>query len=112
VWKLALAQEYLEETYGVEYSIPCRRRLLKKGVGYQKPCWKAAEADEDEQEAFHDELKKRQEMDPTVVYMDRSKKFVQIEPRAARKPRGTRPSVELSDHRDWTCLLGPITGRC
>ena len=24
-------------------------------------------------------------------------------------PRGTRPSVELSGQRDWTCLLGAIT---
>ena len=55
----ALAQDYLEETYGVEYSIPSCRRLLKEaGLSYQKPRRKAAEADEDEQEAFHDELKK------------------------------------------------------
>jgi transposase/DNA-binding PadR family transcriptional regulator len=30
--------------------------------------------------------------------------------RAAWFPRGTRPSVELSGQRDWTCLLGAITG--
>ena len=58
-WTPALAQDYLEETYGVEYSIPSCRRLLKEaGLSYQKPRRKAAEADEDEQEAFHDELKK------------------------------------------------------
>jgi transposase len=58
-WTPALAQEYLEETYGVEYSIPSCRRLLKEaGLSYQKPRRSAAEADEDEQEAFHDELKK------------------------------------------------------
>jgi transposase len=58
-WTPALAQEYLEETYGVEYSIPSCRRLLKEaGLSYQKPRRKAAEADEDEQETFHEELKK------------------------------------------------------
>jgi transposase len=58
-WTPALAQDFLEETYGVEYSIPSCRRLLKEaGLSYQKPRRKAAEADENEQEAFHDELKK------------------------------------------------------
>jgi len=58
-WTPALAQDYLEETYGVEYSIPSCRRLLKEaGLSYQKPRRSAAEADETEQEAFHDELKK------------------------------------------------------
>ena len=49
-------------------------------------------------------------MDVTVVCIAQIKKSVQIEPRAARKPRSTRPSVELSGHRDWTCVLGAITG--
>jgi len=58
-WTPALAQQYLEETYGVQYSIPSCRRLLKEaGLSYQKPRRSAAEADDDEQEAFHDELKK------------------------------------------------------
>jgi len=58
-WTPALVQEYLEETYGVDYSIPSCRRLLKEaGLSYQKPRRRAAESDEDEQEAFHDELKK------------------------------------------------------
>ena len=34
---------------------------------------------------------------------------MQVEPRAAWFPRGTRPTVELSGQRDWTCLLGAIT---
>jgi transposase len=58
-WTPALVQEYLEETYGVEYSIPSCRRLLKEaGLSYQKPRRKAAEAEETEQEEFYDELKK------------------------------------------------------
>ncbi len=58
-WTPALAQEYLEETYGVEYSIPSCRRLLKEaGLSYQKPRRSAAEADDNEQEAFHEKLKK------------------------------------------------------
>jgi len=58
-WTPALAQEFLEDTYGVEYSIPSCRRLLKEaGLTYQKPRRTAAESDEDEQEEFHDEFKK------------------------------------------------------
>ncbi len=58
-WSPAVAQEYLQETYNVEYSIPSCRRLLKEaGLSYQKPRRSAAEADEGEQEEFHDELKK------------------------------------------------------
>ena len=48
-------------------------------------------------------------MDATVVCIDQTKKSVQVEPRAAWFPRGTRPSVELSGQHDWTCLLGAIT---
>ena len=58
-WTPALVQEYLQETYGVEYSIPSCRRLLKEaGLSYQKPRRSAAEADENKQEEFRDELKK------------------------------------------------------
>jgi len=58
-WTPALVQEFLEETYGVEYSLPSCRRLLKEaGLSYRKPRRSAAGADEDEQKAFHDELKK------------------------------------------------------
>ncbi|MFC7197819.1 IS630 family transposase [Halosimplex aquaticum] len=110
-WTPALVQQFLEETYGVEYSYPSCRRLLKEaGLSYQKPRRSAAEADEDDQEEFHEEFsKKRREMDATVVCIDQTKKSVQVEPRAAWFPRGTRPSVELSGQRDWTCLLGAIT---
>ncbi len=58
-WTLALVQQYLDETYDVEYSIPSCRRLLKEvRLSYQKPCRTAAEAEADEQETFHEELKK------------------------------------------------------
>jgi len=68
-WTPAFVQQFLDETYGVEYSLPSCRRLLKEaGLSYQKPRRSAAEADESEQEVFHDELKKKQqEMDATVV---------------------------------------------
>jgi hypothetical protein len=39
-------------------------------------------------------------MDATIVCIDQIKKSVQVEPRAAWFPRGTRPSVELSGQRD------------
>ena len=58
-WTPALVQEFLEETYSVEYSSPSCRRLLKEaGLSYQKPRRAAAEADESDREQFHDDLKK------------------------------------------------------
>ncbi len=58
-WTPALVQQYLEDAYDVEYSIPSCRRLLKEaGLSYQKPRRTAAEADETEQEEFRDEFKK------------------------------------------------------
>ncbi len=58
-WTPVLVKEFLEETYGVEYSLPSCRRLLKEaGLNYQKPRRSATESDEDDQEAFHDEIKK------------------------------------------------------
>ncbi len=58
-WTPALAQQFLDEMFSVEYSLPSCRRLLKEaGLSYQKPRRSAAEADESEQERFHDELKK------------------------------------------------------
>jgi transposase len=58
-WTPALVQNYLRDTYDVEYSIPSCRRLLKEaGLSYQKPRRSAAESDETEQEEFRDDLKK------------------------------------------------------
>ena len=58
-WTPALVQQFLKDTYGVEYSYPSCRRLLKEaGLTYQKPRRTAAEADEDDRDEFHDELKK------------------------------------------------------
>ncbi len=58
-WTPALVQQYLDETYNVEYSIPSCRRLLKEaGLSYQIPRRTAAEADAEEEETFREELKK------------------------------------------------------
>ena len=58
-WTPALVQEFLQETYDVEYSYPSCRRLLKEaGLSYQKPRRTAAEAEESDQDEFHDEVKK------------------------------------------------------
>lgn len=58
-WTPALVQDFLEETYGVEYSSPSCRRLLKEaGLSYQKPRRTAAESEESDQDEFHDEFKK------------------------------------------------------
>jgi len=47
----ALAQQYLEETYGVKYSyLSCWRLLKEAGLSYQKPRRTADEAQESDQE--------------------------------------------------------------
>jgi len=57
-WTPALAQEYLQETYGVEYSVPsCRRLLTEAGLSFQKPRRSTAESDENEQDEFYDEIR-------------------------------------------------------
>jgi len=57
-WTPALVQQYLEETYGVEYSIPsCRRLLNEAGLRYQKPRRTAAESDDNEQEEGQNDRK-------------------------------------------------------
>ncbi len=110
-WTPTLLDEFLEETFAVDYSIPsCRWLMEEAGLSYQKPRRTAAEAEPEDRDEFHDDLKKkRREMDATVVCIDQTKKSVRTEPRAAWFPRGTRPSVELSGQRDWTCVLGAIT---
>jgi len=58
-WTPALAQQYLADTFDVNYSIPSCRRLLKEaGLEYRKPRRSAAEATEDEQKKFDEKLKK------------------------------------------------------
>jgi transposase len=55
-WTPALAQQYLTQTYGVEYSIPsCRRLLREAGLRYQKPHWTAPEHESTREESS-DEL--------------------------------------------------------
>ncbi len=48
-------------------------------------------------------------MDATVVFIVQTKKSVQVEPRAAWFPHGTRMPDQLSGQCDWTHLLGAIT---
>lgn len=58
-WTTALVKHHLSETYDVDYSIPSCRRLLKEaGLSYQKPRRSAAEADPEDREEFHEEIKK------------------------------------------------------
>ena len=58
-WTPALVQQYLAETYDVEYSIlSCRRLLKEAGLSYQKPRRTAAESEAEEQKTFREELKK------------------------------------------------------
>ena len=48
-------------------------------------------------------------MDATVVCIDQTKTSVNGDPTQAWFRRNSRPSVELSGVRDWTCLLGAVT---
>lgn len=46
-WSPALVRQYLEEAYGVEYSVPSCRRLLKEaGLRYRKPVRTTADAEQ------------------------------------------------------------------
>jgi transposase len=58
----ALLDEFFEETFDVDYSIPSCRRLMKEaGLSYQKPRRTAAEAEPEDRDEFHDDLKKSDE---------------------------------------------------
>jgi len=48
-------------------------------------------------------------MDATIVCIDQTKTSVNGDPTQAWFRRNSRPSVELSGLRDWTCLLGAVT---
>ncbi|ELY75458.1 transposase [Natrinema gari JCM 14663] len=109
-WTPALVQEFLEDIYDVEYSYPSCRRLLKEaGLSYQKQRRRAAKAEESDQEGFYDEIKKAIGDGRQNSLHRPNQEIRPARSRAARKPRGTRSSVELSGQRDWTCLLGAIT---
>ncbi len=58
-WTPKLVRTYLTETYGVEYSIPSCRRLLKEaGLRYQKPHRTATGTDPDDRDAFRETVTK------------------------------------------------------
>ena len=48
-------------------------------------------------------------MDATVVCIDQTKTSVNGDPTQAWFTRNSRPNVELSGLRDWTCVLGAVT---
>lgn len=109
MWTSALVEEHLEETYGVTYSIPSCRRLLKEArLTYQKHAGKPPTLAKTSKKSTTSS-KKGREMDASVVCIGQAKKSVQLKPRAAWFRRGTRPSIGLSTQRDWTRLLGAIT---
>ena len=71
----ALVQQYPDETYNVGYSIlSCLRLLKEAGLSYQKPRPTAAESGAEKQETFREKLKKRWEMNVTVVCVDQTRK--------------------------------------
>lgn len=58
-WTTKLVRHHLIKTYGVEYSIPSCRRLLKEaGLSYQKPRPANAKADPKDRNEFDETLKK------------------------------------------------------
>ena len=61
-WTTKLVRHHLKEVYGVEYSIPSCRRLLKEaGLSYQKPRPTNAKAEPEDREEFDETLKKTAE---------------------------------------------------
>ncbi len=78
-WTPALVQQYLDETYGVEYSIPSCRRLLKEaGLTFQKPRRTAAESEAEDQETFRKELKKKAAGDGRHSSLSRSNQETRV----------------------------------
>jgi transposase len=58
-WTPALVREFLDDAYGVEYSYPSCRRLLKEaGPSCQRPRRSAAEAEDSDREEFDDEAER------------------------------------------------------
>ncbi len=58
----ALLEDFLEETFDVDCSTPSCRRLMKEaGLSYQKPRRTAAEAEPEDRDGFHDDLKQSDE---------------------------------------------------
>ena len=58
-WTTTLVRHHLKVTYGVEYSIPSCRRLLKEaGLSYQKPRPANVKAEPEDREEFDETLKK------------------------------------------------------
>jgi transposase len=58
-WTPRLVRKVLADRYDADYSIASCRRLLKEaGLSYQKPRPQPAEADDEDRDAFHDEIKK------------------------------------------------------
>lgn len=58
-WTPALVQQYLDETFDVEYSLPSCRRLLKEaGFRHRKAASVAAEIDVNDRETLLEELRK------------------------------------------------------
>ncbi|MFW5955909.1 MAG: IS630 family transposase [Halorhabdus sp.] len=110
-WTTKLVRHHLETAYDVEYSIPSCRRLLKEaGLSYQKPRPENAKAEPEDREEFDETpKKKRRDLDATVVCIDQTKTSVNGDPTQAWFQRNSRPRVELSGLRDWTCLLDAVT---
>jgi len=105
-----LIQQYLDESYAVEYSIPsCRRLLNQAGLSYQNLARQPLNLMLTSKTRFVRDPKKRREMDATVVSFDQTEKSVHVEPRATLFPCGSRPSVELSRQRGWMPLSGATT---
>lgn len=83
--------------------------MTEAGLSYQNPSSNSHEAEPEDRDECHDDLKKkRRGMDATVVYVGQRKNSERVEPCSAWFPCGTRPSVELPGQRDWTCVLGAI----
>lgn len=59
-WTTGLVQEYIQQQFGIKYSKPSCRRLMKEaGLSYQTPRQAAVRTDHDDQDSFEEEQKKR-----------------------------------------------------
>lgn len=113
-WVPRLARRYINEEFGVEYSLRHVRDLMDEaGVSCQTPRPQPASADPEEREQFaeefHEEWKELKENDYTVLAVDQTRKTVGADLYQAWFPEGERVSLPVSASREGVNLLGAVS---
>lgn len=113
-WIPRLARRYINEEFGVEYSLRHVRDLMHEvGVSCQTPRPQPTSADPEERkqfsEEFQEEREELKESDYTVLAVDQTRKTVGADLYQAWFPEGERVSLPVSASREGVNLLGAVT---